>query len=79
MYLKTTIIILHSFLEGRAEEASAWEEKANEIDQREQEQWRERVAKSIVTSPWGANEALLDQMTEQHKKELALMRYSQLV
>lgn len=58
---------------GRPEEASAWEEKAKEIDEREQEQWRARVADSIVSSPWGANEAAVDQITEMHKKELAVL------
>ena len=30
---------------GRAEESTAWEEKANELDQQEQEEWREKVAR----------------------------------
>jgi hypothetical protein len=59
---------------GRAEEASAWEERAKELDEREQERWRSRVAESIVSSPWGANEAAVDQVTELHKRELAVLR-----
>jgi hypothetical protein len=75
-----------------------WEEKAREIDEREQEKWRSRIAESIVSSPWvilllflllflflpvdgangpssqGANEASVDQITELHKKELAVLR-----
>eukprot|EP01038_Epipyxis_sp_PR26KG_P010121 gene10121-13604_t len=59
---------------GRPEEGAAWEEKAKEIDDKEQERWRNRVADSIVSSPWGANEAAVDQITEVHKKELAVLR-----
>lgn len=63
------MIISHS----RPEEAAAWAEKARVIDEKEQEKWSHRVAESIVASPWGANEAAVDQLAEQHKKELALM------
>lgn len=59
---------------GRPEEAAAWEEKAKELDEKEQEHWRARVADSIVSSPWGANEAAVDQITELHKRELAVLR-----
>eukprot|EP01036_Dinobryon_divergens_P028325 gene28325-37256_t len=59
---------------GRPEEAQVWSEKANVIDDGEQEKWRTRVADSIVSSPWGANEASVDQITELHKKELAVLR-----
>eukprot|EP01031_Cornospumella_fuschlensis_P024357 gene24357-29442_t len=59
---------------GRPEEAQMWEEKAKEIDESEQERWRSRVATSIVSSPWGANEAAVDQITEWHKKELGVLR-----
>ena len=40
----------------------AWEEKAKEIDELEQEKWCQRVSASIVSSPWGANEAVVDQV-----------------
>ena len=59
---------------GRPEEAIAWNEKAQALDDEEQEKWRLRVADSIVASPWGANEAAVDQITELHKKELTLLR-----
>eukprot|EP00600_Ochromonadales_sp_CCMP1393_P006370 CAMPEP_0174967318 /NCGR_PEP_ID=MMETSP0004_2-20121128/7520_1 /TAXON_ID=420556 /ORGANISM="Ochromonas sp., Strain CCMP1393" /LENGTH=1434 /DNA_ID=CAMNT_0016216443 /DNA_START=463 /DNA_END=4767 /DNA_ORIENTATION=+ len=59
---------------GRPEEANAWLEKANALDEREQERWRVRVADSIVSSPWGANEAAVDQVTELHKRELGVLR-----
>lgn len=58
---------------GRPEEAAAWDEKAKELDEKEQEKWRGRVAESIVSSPWGANEAAVDQITELHKRELAVL------
>ena len=32
-----------------------------------------------MSSPWGANEAELDQMTDRHKKELALMHETHVV
>lgn len=59
---------------GRPEEGAAWDEKAKELDEVEQEKWRKRVADSIVSSPWGANEAAVDQVTELHKRELAVLR-----
>jgi len=59
---------------GRPEEAAMWEEKAKELDETEQEKWRNRVAESIVSSPWGANEAAVDHITETHKRELAVLR-----
>lgn len=59
---------------GRPEESAAWDEKAKELDEKEQEAWRRKVADSIVSSPWGANEAAVDQITELHKKELAVLR-----
>eukprot|EP01039_Chlorochromonas_danica_P010068 gene10068-11143_t len=59
---------------GRPEEAQTWDEKAKELDEAEQERWRTRVARSIVSSPWGANEAAVDQITESHKRELAVLR-----
>jgi len=61
-------------LAGRPEEALAWKEKAQILDDKEQEIWRLRVADSIVASPWGANEAAVDQITESHKRELAVLR-----
>lgn len=59
---------------GRPEESLAWEDKAKEIDDIEQEAWRKRVSNSIVASPWGANEAVVDQLTEKHKKDLLILR-----
>lgn len=59
---------------GRQDEAAAWDTKARELDDMEQERWRARVADSIVSSPWGANEAAVDQVTELHKRELAVLR-----
>jgi len=59
---------------GRPEEGLIWDEKAREIDEKHQEEWRSRIALSIVHSPWGANEAIIDQLTESHKKELAVLR-----
>jgi hypothetical protein len=56
------------------DEAARWEAKAKELDEEEQEEWRKRVAESIVSSPWGANEAAVDHITEWHKKELAVLR-----
>lgn len=47
---------------GRVEEGEEWERKAKEIDDIHQEQWRKRIATSIVASPWGANEAVVDQV-----------------
>jgi hypothetical protein len=58
---------------GRPEEGTAWEEKAKEIDEIEQDKWCKRVSASIVASPWGANEAVVDQITELHKRELATL------
>lgn len=58
---------------GRPEEAIIWEEKAKELDEEEQENWRNRIADGIIASPWGANEALVDQITEDHKKELHVL------
>ena len=59
---------------GRPEEAQIWEEKASRIDDVDQEKWCKRIAWSIVSSPWGANEAIVDKMTEDHKRELAVLR-----
>lgn len=64
---------------GRAEEGEAWEEKAKEIDEQHQEIWRDHVANSIVASPWGANEAVVDQLTESHKKELMVLEKTHIV
>ena len=50
------------FFISRPEEAAAWLEKARTIDEKEQEKWSSRVAESIVASPWGANEAVVDQV-----------------
>lgn len=62
---------------GRIEEGQAWEEKAKELDEYHQENWRKRIANSIVASPWGANEAVVDQLTETHKKEFATLKKTQ--
>ena len=62
---------------GRTDDAAMWEEKANELDQDDQEEWRIRVASGIVTSPWGANEAKVDKMIEDHKKELETLKKTQ--
>ena len=59
---------------GRPDESVMWEEKASELDQREQDKWRFKIAEGIIASPWGANEALVDQLTERHKKELLVMQ-----
>lgn len=48
---------------GRTEEAQAWEEKAKEMDEEEQEEWRKTVAQGIISSPWGANEAKVDEVS----------------
>jgi hypothetical protein len=61
---------------GRLEEAAHWEDKAKALDEEEQERWCERIAESIVASPWGANEAAVDQVTELHKRELSVLRKS---
>jgi thymidylate synthase (FAD) len=37
----------------------------------DQEKWCKRIAWSIVCSPWGANEAIVDKMTEDHKVNLS--------
>lgn len=62
---------------GRIEEGQAWEEKAKEIDDVEQEAWRKRISDSIIASPWGANEAIVDKMTENHKKEIKILQQTQ--
>ncbi len=62
---------------GRIEEGQAWEEKAKEIDDVEQEAWRKRISDSIIASPWGANEAIVDKMTENHKKEIKILKQTQ--
>ena len=59
---------------GRPEEGAAWEEKAADIDFEAQEEWRVHIASSIVASPWGANEAFVDQYAERHKKELDVLQ-----
>jgi hypothetical protein len=59
---------------GRPEEGAAWEEKAADIDFDAQEEWRVHIASSIVASPWGANEAFVDQYAERHKKELDVLQ-----
>lgn len=59
---------------GRPEEAVMWEGKAKELDDEEQEKWLHRIAESIVSSPWGANEAAVDHVTEVHKRELQVLR-----
>lgn len=64
---------------GRAEDALLWEEKANELDLQHQEEWRKFVARGIVSSPWGANEAMIDQLVENHKRELRVLRETQQV
>ena len=62
---------------GRPEESQIWEEKAQRIDDEDQAKWCKRVAKSIVCSPWGANEAIVDEMTEKHKTELGVLKKTQ--
>ena len=64
---------------GRIEDSQMWEEKANDIDYKEAEKFRTRVAKSIITSPWGANEAQIDKLIEKHKKESSLVQKTQKV
>ena len=59
---------------GRPEEGAMWEEKAADIDEGLQELWREHIATSLVASPWGANEAFVDQYAERHKKELDVLQ-----
>jgi hypothetical protein len=49
---------------GRPDEAIVWDEKAKELDEKEQEQWRIRIANGIIASPWGANEAVVDQVSQ---------------
>ena len=62
---------------GRTEDAQMWEEKAQEIDYGDQNKWRDRVANSIIASPWGANEAIIDKIVENHKKEAAVLQKTQ--
>jgi len=62
---------------GRSEDAQMWEDKAAEIDYGEQNKWRERIATSIIASPWGANEAMVDKLVENHKKEAAVLQKTQ--
>ena len=47
---------------GRPEEAAIWEKKAADLDFKEQEEWRNRVSTSIIKAPWGANDAVVDQV-----------------
>ena len=39
--------------------------------------WREKVAKTVFASPWGANDAQLDSLIVQHNKDLALLEERQ--
>eukprot|EP01041_Mallomonas_annulata_P011296 gene11296-23636_t len=64
---------------GKPEEALLWQEKAIVLDQSEQEAWRNRVATGIVISPWGANEAVVDQMADTHRVELQALRKNQII
>jgi hypothetical protein len=50
-------------LAGRAEEAQIWEDKARDMDEKEQDAWRKHIADGIISSPWGANEAIVDQVS----------------
>lgn len=42
---------------GKLEEAAQWEDKAREIDDQEQENWRKRISVSITASTWGGSGA----------------------
>lgn len=64
---------------GRMEDSQMWEEKANDIDFKEAETFRLRVAKSIISSPWGANEAAIDKLIQKHKKESDLVKKTQAI
>ena len=66
-------------LEGRPDEAAVWEQKAKEIDEIDQDKWCQRVCTNVVSSPWGANEGVVDQITALHKKELDTLHKSQAV
>ena len=55
---------------GRPEEAAIWEKKADDLDYKEQEAWRDRVSTSIVQAPWGANDAVVDQVRSTEQNEL---------
>jgi len=62
---------------GRMEDSMMWEEKANDLDHTQAENFRLRVAKSIISSPWGANEAAIDKLIQKHKRESDLARKTQ--
>jgi len=62
---------------GRMEDSMMWEEKANDLDHTQAENFRLRVAKSIISSPWGANEAAIDKLIQKHKRESELARKTQ--
>ena len=62
---------------SREDESRRWEIKAEELDDKEQREWRDRIAASLIHSPWGANEAAADKMTELHKKQLKEIQLAQ--
>lgn len=59
---------------GQLDEAMLWEDKALELDEKQQEIWRTNISKSLSVSPWGHNDAVSDKMIDKHKHDIKIMK-----
>ena len=58
---------------GQVDEAMMWEDKALELDDKHQEEWRNNISKSISVSPWGPNGSIVDKIIDKHKHGIKIL------
>ena len=58
---------------GQLDEAMMWEDKALELDDEHQENWRNKISKSISVSSWGPNGSIVDKIVDKHKHEIKVL------
>jgi len=59
---------------GQIDEAMIWEDKALELDEEQQESWRQNISKSISVSPWGPNDSISDNLIQKHKHDIKVLK-----
>lgn len=64
---------------GQIDESLMWEDKALELDDIHQENWRKKISTSLSVSPWGPNVSKIDKLLETHKHNISVMKQTHLV
>ena len=58
---------------GYTSEALVWQEKAMNLDRQEELDWKKKISSSVFASPWGANDAKLDNLMVTHNEALVAL------